>query len=307
MKRSQLFTGLLALAMAAAGCDRAETRQQAQDAAAEVRTVAARAGDRVADGWLTAKVQAQFFADEDIKSRFIDVTARDGVVTLTGFVESDQVRQEAVEIARHTDGVSQVDDQLLIGQRPQETAQREPDDAAVPTSGTDLPAPTGSYAEAMDDHMVASLIQARYFREPQIKRRNINVAAADGIVTLRGRVASEDERALALLLARTTAGVERVEDGLTIDVSLADSASSVPESVGTSGVRTEDSALETTLRTRVAGDPQLNSADLEISARDGVVLLQGTVADEATKQRAVTMAREIDGVVQVVDRLNVRR
>ena len=36
----------------------------------------ARAGDRLADGWLTAKVQAKFFADDDIKARYIDVATR---------------------------------------------------------------------------------------------------------------------------------------------------------------------------------------------------------------------------------------
>jgi osmotically-inducible protein OsmY len=38
-------------------------------------------------------------------------------------------------------------------------------------------------------------------------------------VTLRGAVGSDAERTQALALARATTGVERVEDGLTVDAS----------------------------------------------------------------------------------------
>lgn len=329
MTTSQLFTGIVALTLAT-GCTRSETSQQAREAAADVRSAAARAGDTLADSWLTAKVQAQFFADNDIKSRYIDVDTRDGVVSLQGFVESDQVRQEALQIARNTDGVRDVDDKLLIGQAPQD-AQASPDaGAAIATTGSALPAPTGADAEAMDDTMITSLIQAKYFRDPQIKSRNIDVAAVNGVVTLRGQVASDDERAKALLLARTTGGVERVEDSLTIDASLGQAppplrgstlpgatqaapAGATPQgtsgagAVGTSGVRAEDAALEGALRTRLAADATLKSAGLEVSARDGVVLLQGMVPDPAAKLRALTLAGETEGVVQVVDRLRVTK
>src|SRR5687767_15309883 len=119
MRRPQLFTGAVVVALAAtAACSRAETSREAHEAAAEVRTVAARAGDRLADSWLTAKVQAKFFADDDIKARYIDVSTRDGKVTLKGFVETDAVRQEALQIARNTEGVKQIEDRLLIGQAP---------------------------------------------------------------------------------------------------------------------------------------------------------------------------------------------
>jgi len=46
------------------------------------------------------------------------------------------------------------------------------------------------------------------------------VQAANGVVTLRGSVASETERAQALLLARSASGVQRVEDYLVVDAAL---------------------------------------------------------------------------------------
>lgn len=306
-----------------AACDRAETKQDARAAAAEVKAVAARAGDRLADGWVTAKVQAKFFGDDDIKARYIDVSTRDGTVTLKGFVESDTVRQEALQIARATDGVQQVNDQLLIGQAPQNIANRAAQSG--PAAG-DVQPPDGT---RIDDSTVTNLIQAKYFVDPSIKMRDVDVAVSGGIVTLRGQVASDTERAQALLLARTTQGVQRVEDSLTVDASLAGTAPSegvpnqtaalpatpipgasaatgTPAAVGTSGVRAADGGLENTLRTRLAGDSRLKAAAIDVSARDGIVLLQGQVATPAAKQRALTLARETEGVVQVVDRLTVK-
>src|SRR5687768_7561687 len=137
MKTPQLFSGALILALGAAvACNRTETNEQARSAAGEVRTAAARAGETIADGWLTTKIQAQYFADEDIKARYINVSAHDRVVTLSGYVESDATRQQAVQIARNTDGVRDVTDKLLIGRAPSdEFPARAPEPAPVATGG----------------------------------------------------------------------------------------------------------------------------------------------------------------------------
>ena len=55
---------------------------------------------------------------------------------------------------------------------------------------------------------------------------------------------------------------------------------------------------------RFAGDAQLKAID--VSVQEGVAELQGTVASVAVRNRAVDMARQTDGVTQVVDRLRVR-
>ena len=59
-------------------------------------------GTRLNSGWITTKVQSQFFADPDVKGRNIDVDTVNGIVTLSGTVESDPAHQRAVEIARRT-------------------------------------------------------------------------------------------------------------------------------------------------------------------------------------------------------------
>jgi len=317
MHRTQLFAGALALVVVAGGCNRAETKREARETAADVKAAASRAGEQLADSWLTTKVQAQYFADDDIKSRYITVTSRDGVVTVKGFVESEDVRQQALQIARNTDGVRQINDQLLVGQPSTGGFETAP----VATTGADAAAasvqPTGGGAPvALTDDMINSRIQAKYFLDSAVKGRAIDVATTNGVVTLRGQVASDTERAQALLLARMTEGVQRVEDSLTVDASLTSTLPSksgpgaatlnvAPGAVGTGGAGTADTALEGTLQQKLAADRQLSAARIELSARDGVVLVEGTVPTTAAKQQALSVVRGTEGVVQVVDRITV--
>ncbi len=223
MSTSQLLSGALVAAglVLAAGCNRAEANREAHEAAAEVRTAAAHAGDRLADGWLTTKVQAKYFADREIKARYINVSTRDGVVSLSGYVESPEARLEAVQIARNTEGVRSVEDKLLIGVAPDsDTFETGPATAdPVATGGAseyDASIAAKAAAESVNDERVTSTIQARFYLDPVLKTRAIDVQARTGVVTLRGGVASEEERAQALLIARNTSGVARVEDLLTV-------------------------------------------------------------------------------------------
>ena len=225
MKIPRVFAATVVLALASvAACNRAETsrdaehaKEQMKSAANQAKSAATQAGEKLADSWLTSKIQAQFFADDDIKSRYINVGSRDGVVTLKGFVESDDARRQVLEITRNTDGVKQIDDhQLLVGRPAHESF-----DSAAATS---LPEPVATSglapAPGTSDSTTMTMIQAKYFMDPAIKARNIDIQVANGVVTLKGSVGSETERQQALLLARSAAGVQRVEDYLTVDAAL---------------------------------------------------------------------------------------
>lgn len=222
MRTPQLLSGAIALACATAtACTRAEVEREARNAAAGAQAVAAKAGERLADGWLTTKVQAQFFADNDIKSRYLNVSTRDGIVLLSGYVDSQKARQEAVQIARNTDGVKRVDDTLMIGRAPSEAFEPvSPTEGAVATTGSDSEASIAANAQlagrALEDERITTTVQARFFLDPALKGRAIGVATRNGVVTLRGSVQSETEHALALLVARNTIGVGRVEDLLMV-------------------------------------------------------------------------------------------
>ncbi len=224
MKTPQLLCGVIALTAALAGCDRTATQADAKKIATDVaagvkagtQKAAAKAGDELADGWLIAKIQSKFVADHEITATDIDVSSRDGVVTLKGRVLNEPMRSLAVAIAKNTDGVTKVVDQLsvMIASPVAPSRPGNSTGGAVATTGkvTDAATRPG----ALDDARITSSIQAKYFLDDRIKGRQISVDTSNGVVTLRGEVGGETERREALLLARTTEGVKRVEDSLTV-------------------------------------------------------------------------------------------
>jgi hyperosmotically inducible protein len=72
------------------------------------------AGDAVRDAALTAAVKTKLLADPKVSGLKIDVDTRNGVVTLTGTVRSQAEKDEAVRLARETDSVRNVTDQITI-------------------------------------------------------------------------------------------------------------------------------------------------------------------------------------------------
>ena len=66
------------------------------------------------NGTLTAKIKAKMALDDRVKAANIDVDTRGSVVTLTGRVNNDEERRRAVQLARETDGVTSVVDQMVV-------------------------------------------------------------------------------------------------------------------------------------------------------------------------------------------------
>ena len=66
------------------------------------------------DAGITTNVKTKMAADDTVKAYQVDVTTRNRVVTLNGEVETSAARDRAIEIARTTDGVTDVIDQLRV-------------------------------------------------------------------------------------------------------------------------------------------------------------------------------------------------
>jgi hyperosmotically inducible protein len=72
-------------------------------------------GEVLDDSAITAKIKTSLIGDKQTKARHIDVDTHDGVVALSGQVDSDAERNRAVQIARNTKGVRSVNDQMSVG------------------------------------------------------------------------------------------------------------------------------------------------------------------------------------------------
>jgi hypothetical protein len=89
------------------------------------RGAGAEIGERVAEGAnaaqrlassaaLTAKIKSKMALDDSVEAARIDVDSAGGVVRLHGTVDSAAQRERALQLARETDGVTSVVDELTI-------------------------------------------------------------------------------------------------------------------------------------------------------------------------------------------------
>jgi len=113
------FGGLRARDALSSRPDVPETSQavnRARERGAEIGEKAAIAATKVEEtideAALTAKIKAKMALDDSVRARAINVTTHRTTVTLSGTVESNAERDRAMALARDTDGVTKVIDDL---------------------------------------------------------------------------------------------------------------------------------------------------------------------------------------------------
>lgn len=141
-------------------------------------------GTQIDDALITAKVKAKLIEDPITKARKIDVDTVNGVVTLTGLVESEREINRAIEIAKSVPGVKKVVNNLRVGKRG-----------------------IGNY---LSDKEITAKIKAKFIADPELKALSIDVDTLNGVVTLTGIVERESQRERAVNLAKSVEGVKQV-------------------------------------------------------------------------------------------------
>jgi hyperosmotically inducible protein len=79
-----------------------------------VATGADKAQRAIGTGSLTAKIKAKMALDDTVRAAAIDVDTAGTVVTLSGTVRSEAERARALQLARETEGVTSVNDRLVV-------------------------------------------------------------------------------------------------------------------------------------------------------------------------------------------------
>lgn len=71
-------------------------------------------GEYIDDAVITSKVKAAFAADPTVKATEVKVETYKGTVQLSGFVESRESAQKAVQLAREVKGVQEVRNNTVL-------------------------------------------------------------------------------------------------------------------------------------------------------------------------------------------------
>jgi osmotically-inducible protein OsmY len=157
----------------------------------------------VKDGWIDGRLEAVYALNRHLNPFSIDTEVDQGVVLLTGTVESDIDKDLAVELAKGVDGVVEVRDDLQI------------DPGAARSSAVDDPDRT--FGTWVDDATTTAAVKAKLVGNRNTSGLQITVETRGDVVTLSGSVASDEERQLAEELARNTGDVRDVRNELVLD------------------------------------------------------------------------------------------
>jgi osmotically-inducible protein OsmY len=129
---------------------------------------------------------------------------------------------------------------------------------------------------------------------------DINVDTHDGVTTLTGKVASPENRELVGQIAADTAGVGELRNQLIVDPTVR------PE-LGRQYLahRVEELERQNGITQALQDSPEMDGAKVKVRVTGGDVLLEGTVNSDAQKVRAYMVARSVNGVRSVDNRLQI--
>lgn len=208
----------------------------------------------------------------------IDVHVEQGTAVLKGKVENQVDRELAERIALDTQGIQKVDNQLEI-------------DANVAAE----PGTKANMAQRFEDATLTATVKSKLLWNSVTEALNIDVDSEAGVVTLKGRATSPEGKDLAGSLASNTDGVTSVNN--LISISAADSIASRSEpQTSNPAEQISDVWITSKVKSSLIYSRNLDGMNIKVETKDGLVTLNGVVANFAEKELAVEITRNIRGV-----------
>jgi len=157
----------------------------------------------VQDANITTRIELQLLWSRDTSGDAITAYTNDGEVRLGGRVASAAERQDAERIARRTEGVRSVTNEIQV----------KPD--AGKTAASDRHRDDQAAGRVADDRLSDRVASTLRFTS-DVKDGRIRVEARDGVVSLTGRVASAAQKRQAADIAGSLEGVRDVHNALSV-------------------------------------------------------------------------------------------
>ena len=190
---SSVLAGTSAFAADATDDKSSMMATKTESAASTINQTANSAKGTANDGIITTKVKAALLQADAIKSGDISVETENGVVTLSGFVHSQEQMKHAVDVTGKVEGVTSVNDKLNVKDNPEQTLK-----------------------EYADDTMITSAVKAKFLADDGVPGLSVSVETHDGVVQLTGDVESQAQATQAENVAKGVEGVQSVKNDLVI-------------------------------------------------------------------------------------------
>jgi hyperosmotically inducible periplasmic protein len=224
-----------------------------------------------ADAATTTKVRTALMLSKHVSPFDIDVNTKQGAVSLTGQVPSEEVKAMAGVIAQDTSGVKELHNNLVV------------DPGAKPNPEA------GRLTQRVADLEIKMIIEDTLHKNPELKDKPIELVVREQKVTLNGVVETESQKNLAQQIAWGAQGAVAVTNNLSVTTPSATPEDKLAKRVEFELYSTKAFSLNT----------------LQIHSLDGTVTLAGSVSTRAEKLLAEKIAQSVSGVRKVVNNLSV--
>ena len=184
---------------------------------------------------------------------------------------------------------------------------KQPDPVPVTMPGgpttTMVPPPTAAPGSAtttvgteIDDTVVTASVKSALLADPDIKSFDFKVETRKGEVMLSGFVDNQVQLDRANAVVKAVPGVTSIQNKVTLKTGST-----------TVGNKVDDGIITAKLKAALIGDEVIKSTDIAVVTRKGEVQLSGFVNNQTQIDRAVLIAKGIEGVTSVNNEMVIKK
>ncbi|MGK2905195.1 MAG: BON domain-containing protein [Desulfuromonadales bacterium] len=252
--------------------------------------------DRIESSAKQSYVFKTYLKDDDIK-----IKSKDGTVSLTGTVSEESHKSLAAETIVSLPGVKSVDNKLEVA---------------------------GEKHAEMSDAWLMTKVKTTLLFHRSVSGFQTEVDVKDGIVTLRGEADNQANKELATEYAMDIEGVKSVKNEMTLakaseaakketketriaadkkETKETRMAADMKESkeTRTVGDKIDDASITALVKTTLLYHRSTSGLQTSVETKNGVVTLSGKAKNAAEKDLASKLAKDVNGVVDVNNRMTI--
>jgi hyperosmotically inducible protein len=232
-------------------------------------TVSLRAADT--DSRIESTASSSYVFKTYLKDDSISISAKDGVVTLTGTVADDSHKSMAENTVASLPDVKSVDNQLTVN-------------GAQPTEHSDT--------------WINWKVKTTLLFHRDVSSTGTTVYVNDGVVTLQGVASSEAQKELTGEYAKDIDNVKEVKNDMTV-------AATPTAPDATVGDKVDDASITAEVKSALFTHHSTSAIHTAVSTTDGVVTVSGIAKNDAEKSLVTKLASDINGVTSVINNMSV--
>ena len=158
------------------------------------------------------------------------------------------------------------------------------------------PAPAATVGTVVDDGVLTAKLKSALLVDPTVKGIDVKIETRKGEVQLSGFVDDQTQIDRAMTIARNMEGVRSVENKMTLKTGTASVGNVI-----------DDGLVTARVKTALLADPRVRSIDIGVVTRKGVVQLSGFVDTEAQIEQAISIARGVNGVQGIDNKMSLKK